>query len=271
VQSIRYEIVLSCLLIYAAGCSRNASVDLTIDFSKAPAWRYTLDARVSGTIAGADTQRAFASAAACTLRGTVDAKNSSLLHVSVPSARFTSNVLSDAELENLMSQSREVHLACNLRDGTIAPDDSGAMPLIRIGEWDIFKDLVKTIPALPKIKVAPGATWDREKEIPLATRRGDGTGHLMQSFRLDSIMTDAGGKTVARIRWNFTYQVELRDRDTAGLLDRIPSKGSGTGRARINVSDKTLEHASISFIVPQASEGTYRISWKEDISLNLVR
>jgi hypothetical protein len=169
-----------------------------------------------------------------------------------------------------MLQSREVRLACNLQDGMIAPEDSTALPLIRIGEWDVFKDLAKTIPALPKIAVKPGATWDREKAVPIDTRYGSAMGHLLQSFRLDSIALPASGKRLAHVGWTFTYLVEVRDRDSNGFLDSMPSKGNGTGRALINLNDKTLETASMSFSVAAPAEGTYRISWNEDISMRRV-
>ena len=169
-----------------------------------------------------------------------------------------------------MAQSREVRLACNLRDGMVAPEDSSALPLIRIGEWDIFKDLAKTIPALPKIAVGPGATWDREKAIPIDTRHGSATGHLLQSFRLDSIALAASGKRIAHVGWTFTYLVEVHDRGANGFLDSLPSKGNGTGVALINVDDKTLETASMSFSVAAPPEGAYRISWDEDILMRRV-
>jgi hypothetical protein len=260
------------LVVCIAGCSRDRSVELTLDFSRAPQWRYALEASVHGTIATAQARRAFMSAAQCTLLCTVDAKNVALLHVTVPYARFSSNMLDDAELENLMEQAREVRIACNLRDGMIAPEDSAALPLIQIGEWDVFKDLATTIPALPKIAVKPGATWDREKAVPIDTRHGTAMGHLLQSFRLDSIALPASGKRVAHVGWSFTYLVDLRrDRDANGFLDSMPSKGNGTGGALINLDDKTLETASMSFSVASPKDGTFGISWDENISLNLVR
>jgi hypothetical protein len=264
------RLTLAFLIVLIAGCSHDRNVELSLDFSRAPQWRYALDASVRGTIETAHVPRAFTSTAQCTLRCLVDAKNVALLHVSVPYAHFTSNILNDAELENLMSQSREVRLACNLRDGMIAPEDTSSLPMIRIGEWDIFKDLAKTIPALPKTAVKPGATWDREKAIPIDTRYGPAVGHLLQSFRLDSIALPASGTRVAHVGWTFTYLVEVRNRDANGILDSMPSKGNGTGVALINLDDKTLETASMSFSIAAPTEGTYRISWDETISMRRV-
>jgi hypothetical protein len=254
------------MIAFLVGCSPDRAVELTIDFSRTPQCRYALDASVRGTIMTARDHRVFTSAAQCTLLGSTDAKDVALLHVSVPYAHFSSTILNDAELQNLMSQSREVRLACNLRDGMIASEDSTALPLIRIGEWDIFKDLAKTIPALPKIAVEPGATWDREKAIPIDTRYGSAIGHLFQSFHLDSIPEGV----TAVVRWGFTYRLELRDHDAAALLDSMPSQGTGAGMARINVNDKSLESASIDFSVPDAGKGMFRISWDEKISLRRV-
>jgi hypothetical protein len=142
---------------------------------------------------------------------------------------------------------------------------------VRIGEWDLFKDLAKTVPALPKIKVRVGSAWDREKTIPLETKYGSATGHLLQSFSLDSLYTNNRSMSLALLRWKFSYQVEFKNLDTAGLPGSMPSKGSGTGNAVINVTEKTLESASVNFIVPAADKGDFRISWREDIELKLVK
>jgi hypothetical protein len=264
-------------LLLCAGCSRDRSVSLTLDFGRAPGglWRYALDASVKGTVSATETgRRGFTSAAQCTLMCTADAKNPAVFHASVTGASFTSNILAGAEIENLVSQSREVRFTCDTRNAAIAPDDSATMPMIRIGEWDIFTDLAKALPALPKIRVRPGASWDREKTIPLDTRYGGAAGHVLQSFRLDSVSAGPGGKRIAHVGWKFTYRVERRganvDAAAAILLDRVPPKGDGAGTATINVDDKTLESASMSFSVPDGSEGTYRISWSETISLTRV-
>jgi hypothetical protein len=222
------------------------------------------------------TRRSFESAAQCTLSGSTDAADNALLHVSVPYAVFTSNVLGPAELDNLMSQAREVKLRFNAADGSIVPEDSAAMPIIRIGEWDLFKDIAKVIPAMPKIRVKAGDSWEREKSLPLDTRHGDVTGHCVQSFRLDSILIGQDGTTSALVGWDFVYRLERHaardgaDTQAAGLLDRMPPGGTGAGQAVIKVDDKALERASMSFSAPSSGGGKFLISWKESISLHRV-
>jgi hypothetical protein len=255
---------------FVPGCGRNASVELSVDFSSAPQWRYYLDARVTGSVGADGSKQMFESAARCSLSGTVDRKSPYILHVTVPSSNFSSTILNAAELENLMSQSQDVRLSCDLNEGSIVPDDTANLPLVMIGEWDIFKDLAKAIPALPKIPVAPGAAWDREKAVPLDTRHGPAIGHLTQSFRLDSVLIGPRGKRTALVSWIFTYRIELRGPDTSRMLGSMPSGGKGTGTALINVDDKTLERASMSFGVPEAQGGKFRISWNEEISLRRV-
>jgi hypothetical protein len=263
------------LLVWAlcAGCSRQGSYDLTLDFTGAPAWRYSLDATVRGSITAESVTRAFTSGARCTLLCSVDAKDAkrnNLVRCRVPFARFSSTILDIAELENLALQSREVKLTFDTRNASIAADDTASLPLIRIGEWDVFKDLAKTIPVLPKMRVSPGATWDRERSLPLDIRQGAAVGHLLQSFRLDSIVPGAQGGRVAVVGWHFTYNVEMRGPDASGVLSRMPSSGKGRGTARIDLDRKSLQSASMEFSVAAPASGAYRISWDEDIALNLV-
>jgi hypothetical protein len=244
---------------------------LSLDFSKQSAWRYTLDAVVNGSIASLDTQRTFTSAAHCTLDGKADPSDPKILHAAVSAVTVSSNILAEADVRNLTEQAKGVRLTCALNDGMIVPEDSSALPLVRIGEWDLFKDLAKTVPALPKVKVRAGSIWDREKTIPLETKHGSAVGHLLQSFTLDSLYTRSGNMRLALLRWKFTYQVEFKEPDTVGLSGSMPAKGSGTGNAVINVTEKTLESASVNFIVPAAGKGEFRISWKEDINLKLLK
>lgn len=264
------RILMISFLLIAASCVNDGGVVLTLDFSTRSQWRYRLKADIAGSIASADTQRTFSSAALCTLSGSPDPAKAGILHATVASVSMTSNILSADEMQNLKEQAKGVRVRCTLQDGLIVPEDSSFVPLVRIGEWDLFKDLAKTVPSLPKIKIHVGSSWEREKAIPLETKHGSAVGHLFQYFRLDSIGTDSGKKTHAYVHWRFSYQVELRNADTAGYLDKLPSKGAGTGFAVVNVSDKSLESASVDFLVPSSNEGMFRISWKESISLKLV-
>jgi hypothetical protein len=266
----RHVLAISILLI-AVSCATDSGIVLTIDFSGRTLWRYCLEAGIDGAIASADTQRTFSSAARCTLSGSPDPSRPGLFHATVGPVHMTSNILSAEEIENLKEQARGMRFTCSLQDGTIAPDDSSLAPFVKIGEWDIFKDLAKTVPALPRTKVRKGSTWDRERTIPLETKHGNAAGHLFQSFSLDSVYKDRKNKTYAVVRWRFSYQIEPRTPDTAGYLDKLPSKGAGSGMALVDVSDKALQNASVNFTVPSASEGMFRISWKESISLRLVQ
>ncbi|HMD67232.1 MAG TPA: hypothetical protein VKF42_00035 [Chitinivibrionales bacterium] len=262
---------LAACLALVSGCGNSNGVKLSLDFSKKPDWRYALSATVSGIISSADTQRTFSSAAQCTLSGKPDAKNPALLHASVVSVAVTSNILGDEEIRNLKEQAKTMRLSCALGDGAILPEDSSSVPVVKIGEWDLYKDLASTVPALPKIAVRPGAVWERERSLPLDTKQGSAVGHLFQSFCMDSLRKDKSGAEIASLSWKFVYRVEFRERDTLGLYAGVPTAGSGTGSAIVNVTAKTLEAASVHLAVPAAPQGKFRISWNENITLELVK
>lgn len=263
--------VLPAILVLISGCGNSSSVKLSLDFSKKPDWRYALSATVSGAISSADTQRTFSSAAQCTLSGKPDVKNPALLHASVVSVAVASNILGDDEIRNLTEQAKAMRLSCALADGAILPEDSSTVPVVKIGEWDLYKDLASTVPALPKIAVRSGAVWERERSLPLDTKQGNAVGHLFQSFCMDSLRKNKSGDDIASLSWKFVYRVELRERDTLGLYAGVPTAGSGAGSAIVNVTAKTLERASVHLAVPAAPQGRFRISWNEDITLEMVK
>jgi hypothetical protein len=241
---------------------------LIVDFSSQREWRYTLTVDLRGAIAAPDTQRDFSTNARCCLLGAPVAGQSAMLHVRACSVSIAAPLLSDAEKNNLIRQCNDAQFTVNVGKGTIMPDDPADMPLIKIGEWDLYKDVAKVLPALPQGRVRKGFSWDREKQLPLETKHYNAMGHLFQSFILDSVFMDRRASRMALVSWRFTYGVEVKSDDTAGRLGGdLPSKGSGEGSALVNLSDKTLERASIHFSVPSTRQGKISISWKEDIEL----
>ncbi len=266
----KQHLVALVAIVLLSECGNGRDVRLSLDFSKRAEWRYALRADISGIIVSTDTQRAFASSAQCTLSGKADARNPNLLHANVAWVSVSSNILGDAELKNLEEQAKGVRLSWALAEGVIIPEDSITVPQVRIGEWDLYKDLAKTLPALPKVRMRVGATWERERTIPLDTKRGNAVGHLYQSFSLDSLSVSSTGSTLAALSWKFIYRVEFKDYGAMGLPNDVPPRGSGTGSAIVNVTNKTLDRASLHFEVPAAANGAFRISWKEAIELHLA-
>jgi hypothetical protein len=262
-------LAIACLLAF--GCGDPGNVKLSVDFSKRAEWRYAMAATISGSIASADTQLSFASAAQCSLSGKPDLKNSSVLHASVAAVSISSNILGNAEMQNLKDQAKTVRLACALADGTIMPEDSSSIPVVRIGEWDLYKDLAKTIPSLPKIAIRPGFVWERQADLPLDTKQGNAVGHLFQSFSLDSVRGKSSDAQTAFLSWRFTYRVEFKDHTAAGMYASVPTAGTGRGQAIVDVTNKMLLSASVHFDVPATTQGMFRISWKEDITLDLMK
>ena len=254
-------------LLAGAFCGNREPVRLTVDFSSQREWRYTLSVDMRGDIATADARRGFSSNARCCLLGRPVAGEPATLHISACSVSIAAPLLSDAEKTNLARQCNEAKFTVDVGRGTIMPDDPDDMPLVKIGEWDLYKDVGKVLPALPQGRVRKGYSWEREKLMPLETKRGGAVGHLLQSFTLDSIFIDRQARRAAMVSWRFTYGVEVKSADASGRLSDVPTKGSGQGSALLNISDKTLEKASIHFSVPSTREGKITISWKENIEL----
>jgi hypothetical protein len=250
-------------LLAVSFCGKQETIGLTVDFSSQREWRYTLAVDLRGTISTADSQRAFSSNARCWLIGSPVAGKPAMLHVRACSVSIATPLLSDAEKTNLVRQCNGTQFTVNVGKGTISPDDTADMPLVKIGEWDLYKDVAKVLPALPQGRVRKGFSWEREKQIPLETKHGAAVGHLFQSFTLDSISLDRR----AIVTWKFTYGVEAKSADTAGYLGDVPAKGNGEGNALLNIGTKTLEKAAIHFSVPSTRQGKIKISWNEDIEL----
>jgi len=252
-------------------CSSNDTVKLSIDFSTQNKWYYAINVEINGYVKMHDTSYSIKNNAVCTLVAMPDSFKKDIVHMKAEYVSFYSNFLSENEISNLIQQAQEAKFTCSFKNGIFLKEDSSFLPVVQIGEWDIFKDIIKTIPTLPESKVKKGTSWYREKEFPLDTKHGTATAYLMQWFWLDSIYVNKDSKKFGIIKWKFAYNVNTKADSISSLLKNMPFKGEGVERALINVSKKRLESASIKFNILENPKSVFKASYQENLTLSLVK
>lgn len=257
----------AALVLFLGGCSSEDGVRVGVDFSRSPRWEYLFDVEVGGRFVDHDSTRTFSNGAVCRLLGTPRKGEPSALDLRISKVVIKSTILDSGECRNLTHQFENASLEIELDFGTVTVMDSVDVPVVRIGEWDLFRTFVRVVPSLPGRRMKLGETWEREKAIPLATTMGRAIGHLYQTFALDSMGTGVN-RDCAYVSWKFTYRIEPLEKDSAGAFSVLPLLGTGTGLAVFNVSHKYLASAKVHFKVPRPHEGL-DISWEETVSLRL--
>lgn len=247
-------------------CGGGDGIRLRVDYSTRPVWNYRFSADVTGRLTEADSTRHFSNTASCLLVGEGRKGSPAALDLRFRDVTVISTLLDSAECRNLERQFEETALGIELANGVVDIFDTLAVPVVRIGEWDLVRTFVRAIPSLPGMKVVAGEGWEREKTVPLMTSLGRAAGHLYQSFVLDSV---AEGGTDAWVSWRFTYRIEPLDADNASLFPLLPLAGTGTGQAHFSLAGNYLESVQVTFRVPRSHEGP-DLSWEENLTLRLI-
>jgi hypothetical protein len=265
VHSARFIAAAACAL--AAGCGTDR-LELKIDFRGREFWRYLLKSEVAGAYHFPSGQRNFSNVltAVVTIRNT---GRGSGIEAGAESVTVLSDIFGEEERKNLERQVQRSRIAFSLKDGVLGEADSAPAPFVQIGQWDVYRSIVHTMPALPGEKVGPGDSWERQREFPIETGHGRVRGLLYQLFTFDSLETAPEGKSIAHIGWNFSYRLEPVPGLADSVFREIPMEGHGWGRARINTGKKYLENARMEIEVHRPENEMPGLSWIETVNFCL--
>ena len=267
---------LTYLTLFAAtvmisSCSKdNNAVNLAVDFTKAEVWKYDFSCTISGSFDWPDSSSILSSKLDCILIGhKIPGTESGELEVSADSVRVSSGFLDTAELVNIRRQVALSHLNMRFNGKIPIPADTVSLPMFGLGEWDIYRQLIKVAPTLPMGRVRPGYAWERERQMPLETSFGKADCSLYQSFRFDSLFHE-GKSRYAALSWRFKYNVSPPKGDSSGITNKLPQSGNGHGHAVLDVDGSRILSAEIDFITPQAAFKDMNVRWEEHIRMMLA-
>lgn len=263
------SIILCFSLVIFEACHKDSAVTLAVDFTSRDCWNYEFSFDVGGNFSWNDSVSNLTSTVRCILTGH-GSDESDHLDVKVKKVSITSNILDEAEIENITEQIKNAEYTIFLHDGFPTLDDSVIIPAAGFGEWDLYRQLVKVVPSLPEEPVRPGFSWERERQIPLATSHGAVTCNVYLSFTFDSLRTLSENRQEACISWLFRYTIDHKELDTASLIDELPLSGKGRGTAVLDVAAKSLVSAGMVFKTPVCALSDLSVSWEEKASLVLV-
>ena len=262
------SISLGCCCVFFA-CHRTQQVTLALDFSQAHTWRYMFGVDITGTVQAPDSSRNFSTSLRTYLTGEHVPHDVGAVRFRTSQTLITANFLSEQDRLHLERQFENQVLYLSPKDGAVDAVDTALPALVNIGGWDLFRSFARVLPVLPEGPQRVGATWDRERTIPLETSKGNAMGWLYQSFTLDSVVRDDSVRC-AYVSWRFSYRIEPPKIDSASALDTLPLQGSGTGTTLIDVTNKRMLKAHAFFEVPPLPSARVKASWRESVHFELV-
>jgi hypothetical protein len=258
--------ILILLSIFLLSCRNGEKVILRLALPSAHEWNYLFSVDIKSSIGKDSSISCFNSSLRTYLRSNSLERNG-IVNFRLYAPRITSNFLSEQEKYNLERQFEKLVLTLRTKEGAVDTRDTVDLPVIMVGEWDLFRSFLKVLPALPERPVRAGERWERERQFPLETNHGKAIGHLYQLFTLDSISSDNMVKK-AYLSWRFKYQIEPLSTDSI-FLEKLPLNGNGKGRAVFDLNNKTIEIAHAFFSTQ--SESFSDITWMETVHLEMIK
>ena len=250
-------------------CQRDPAVSLSVDFTLRDRWVYTFDVDIGGTFSRKDSLSSMATSIRSNLVGFSSNKNEYLV-VRAENISITSNVLDTAEINDIRELIRDAEYTVALKEGFPLSYDSAIVSLAGFGEWDLYRQLLKVLPSLPQKPVKPGFNWEREWQFPLRTSQGEAGCEVYQSFTFDSLQIMPGEKKLACISWVFRYAVDPKQFEDSSRIEQLPLSGNGKGIAVIDVTEKALLKAEMTFVTPVCTLPHLTVQWEEKASLALA-
>ncbi len=250
-------------------CHQDESVSLAVDFSLRDRWVYTFDVDVGGAFSRKDSLTHMATTIRSNLVGFSSNKNEYLV-VRAENISIASNVLDSAEMNDIREMVRDAEYTVALKEGFPLSYDSAIVSLAGFGEWDLYRQLLKVLPSLPQKSVKPGFNWERAWQFPLRTSQGEASCEVYQSFTFDSLQAAPGKNRHACISWIFRYAVDPSLFADSSLIEQLPLSGNGKGTAVIDITEKALLKADMSFATPVCTLADLTVQWEEKACLELA-
>jgi hypothetical protein len=186
------------------------------------------------------------------------------LAVKIDSVSVASDFLKEEQRAEIVQKLLKNEYSLSLALGFPSIDSSATVPVERYLEWDLIRQIVKLLPALPDKPVHAGFTWERTVTLPLQTSAGKTSCEIYRYYTLNKIQGDT-----AFISWKLTYTASKKAKDSTELLRHIPVAGKGSGSATLDIRNHSIIGAEIDFTTPVGTVGDISVSWTEKVSLKL--
>ena len=241
--------------------AKEKTVLLKIDYKGKQACVYSVDYSSRGIFKQKDSTSIKSTSVHGVLSFTNKQKN---LSVKVDSISIASDMLKEEQRKEIAQKLIKPEYSLSLSLGFPSIDSGAIMPIEQYMEWDLIRQLVKLLPALPKRAIYLGFTWERTVTLPLQTARGKTPCEIYGTYTLNKIKGDT-----AIVSWKLAYTAMKKAADSTDVLRHIPVAGKGNGSAILDVRNRCIISAEMDFSTPLGTVGEISVTWSEKASLKL--
>jgi hypothetical protein len=254
---------LSAATLFAKDNTTANGVQLKVDYSGKNIWSYA----VSYTSQGNFRQKSSNTAKTTDISVAITAskKQPNALSLAADSVMVKSDQYDAAMQKDLKQKLSGSTYSLALVNGYPTVDSTALAPATQYLSWDLYRQLVRLLPALPLKAVKPGFTWERTVVAPMKTSRGTVTCEIYRTYTFEKVAGDS-----AFISWKFRYAANSWSADSADALKDIPVYGTGNGSAVLDIAKGCILRAEMNFTTPVAVVGDVSVVWHENAVMKLT-
>jgi hypothetical protein len=257
-----------CLLACAAICApiptvaKTNPLALKLDYTTRPQWRYAIDYTSQGVFSHKDSSTTKSTRVNCLCTGT-KAKPGRLVF-KIDSLAIASDVFSDSVRLKVMNQLASAEYSLSLINGYPSVDTAAILPAGGFTEWDLYRQLARLMPLLPKNPVQPGFKWERTVVVKMRTAAGIVPCEVFCAYTFEKQQGDS-----AFLSWKFRYAASAKAPAAEALRHEIPVSGSGTCSAVLDMKNSCILSSEMDFTTPVATIGDEKVTWHEHATFQL--
>ena len=242
---------------------KDDAVMLKMDYDGKTQCTYSVDYSSQGTFNQKGVVTVKSTSVRCAVLGTIEKDR---LALTVDSAVIKSDVYADDVQKDLREKLGQSQYSLSLASGYPSIDSTVKMAAAGYLQWDLYRQLAKLLPILPKKPIKPGFSWERTFTVPLRTARGTVSCEVYRAYTFKKLQGDT-----AMVGWDFRYTAaDKKSSDTSDVLNHIPVSGKGSGSALLDLRNHCILRAAMDFAAPVATVGDVSVTWIEKAVFTLV-
>jgi hypothetical protein len=249
-----------CLPITAN--AKNNPFALSLNYNAREQWHYAITYTSQGIFTNKDSSTTKTTTVNSLCTGTKTKPGQLLLKVD--SIAVTSDVFSDSVRLKVLNQFKAAEYPFSLIDGYPSIDTAALLPAGSFSEWDLYRQLAKLMPLLPKNPVRAGFKWERVVTVNMRTAAGIVPCEIFSTYKFEKLRNDS-----AYLSWKFRYAASAKEPSNSTLRSEIPVSGNGICSAVLDLKNSCILSSEMDFTTPVATIGDEKVTWHEHATFHL--
>jgi hypothetical protein len=251
----------------AVSVTAGSGVLVRLDYAAHRSWHYTMEYHSECIFEEGGAVTAKATDIDCILDGTLS-EGGDRIDIRVRDFTIESALYDDVVRGEIAAKTAETAYGLSLKDGAPSIDSLADFSTSGLPQWNLYLQLAKLLPQLPRTPVKKGSSWERNSMFPIQSVQDYVPCEVFHQYKVERI---SGEQDSVYISWKFKYAPMKPLADHSAVLKYMPVEGKGSGRAIIDVKNGLIVSVGVDFETPVVSMDNARVNWKETVALEYTQ